>query len=376
MYVKTLKKYGEDVDLLIERMKDQTFNMKKFCLAELNNIENAFMTERKEVLDSQRKEWDDKLEERRFKEIAFLEERFKRVEHNEIELNTMRVKDAEEYNEVKIKLETDIHILQQQFEQMKATYQLNQEKLEYNYQVLLKRDEENAKTKAQQKRKITKLQDNLTNLKKRLAKQIKQFNDENLQLSEDYKRVTDMFNDLQLKSKHFLGVDLKKFHDIWKMNEEQCKKMARNLLEADRLIHEHQLGLNWKVPDISFMSNIGPINGDEKLKSGKEFVTEILMSDNEDDEAFDEETTNLINNSDGQQVSGGVQQQDNENEAVENQENANYDNSAKSLNNGSLKQSKDKFREDGRNILLNLSKYTLRKIIMLICDEAVFERVF
>jgi dynein regulatory complex protein 1 len=208
------------------------------------------MNERKELLDGERKEWDDKIEERRFKEVAFLEERFKRVERNEIELNTMRVKDSEEYNEVKIRLETDIQILQQQFEQMKATYQLNQEKLEYNYQVLLKRDEENAKTKAQQKRKITKLQDSLTNFKKRLAKQIKQFNDENQQLSDDYKRVTDMFNDLQQKSKHFLGVDLKKFHDIWKMNEEQCKKMAQNLLQADRLIHEQQLGLEWRLPDM------------------------------------------------------------------------------------------------------------------------------
>jgi hypothetical protein len=39
LYVKTLKKYGEDIDLLIERMKDQTFNMKNFYMDELNNIE-------------------------------------------------------------------------------------------------------------------------------------------------------------------------------------------------------------------------------------------------------------------------------------------------------------------------------------------------
>lgn len=133
---------------------------------------------------------------------------------------------------------------------MKATYQLNQEKLEYNYQVLQKRDEENAKTKAQQKRKLTKLQDVLTMLKKKLAKQIKVFNDENQQLAEEYKRVTDMFNDLQLKSQHFLGVDLQKFHDIWKMNEDQCKQLGNNLLEADRIINEHQLGLNWNLPDV------------------------------------------------------------------------------------------------------------------------------
>ena len=46
-------------------------------------------------------------------------------------------------------------VLQQQLQQMKATYQLNQEKLEYNFQVLKKRDEENTITKSQQKRKIT-----------------------------------------------------------------------------------------------------------------------------------------------------------------------------------------------------------------------------
>ncbi len=139
--------------------------------------------------------------------------------------------------------------MEQQLQQMKATYQLNQEKLAYNYQVLQKRDEENAKTKAQQKRKITKLQDALTNLKKKLVVQIKKFNDENQQISEEYKRVTDMFNDLELKSKHFLSVDLKKFNDIWEMNESQCKEIAVNLLDADRIIHEQQLGILWKSPD-------------------------------------------------------------------------------------------------------------------------------
>ena len=48
-----------------------------------------------------------------------------------------------------------LQILEQQLQQMRATYQLNQEKLEYNFQVLKKRDDENTITKSQQKRKIT-----------------------------------------------------------------------------------------------------------------------------------------------------------------------------------------------------------------------------
>ena len=109
-YVKALKKYAEEIDLLIERMKDQTFNMRKFYLDELENIENAFIGERKELLDKHRKEWDEKMHERKHKEVAFMDERFKRVERNENELNVLRVKDAEEYNEVKIKLETDVQV--------------------------------------------------------------------------------------------------------------------------------------------------------------------------------------------------------------------------------------------------------------------------
>ena len=53
------------------------------------------------------------MEERRTKEVAFLEERFKRVEKNENELHMLRVKDAEEYNEMKVKLETDVQVRKQ-----------------------------------------------------------------------------------------------------------------------------------------------------------------------------------------------------------------------------------------------------------------------
>ncbi len=101
--MKALKKYSEDIDLMIERMKDQTTNMKRFYLDEIIAIEDAFVSERKELLDRHRKEFDEKMEEKRNKEVAFLNERFKRVERNETELHSLRVKDAEEYNEMKVR---------------------------------------------------------------------------------------------------------------------------------------------------------------------------------------------------------------------------------------------------------------------------------
>ena len=77
--------------------------------------------------------------------------------------------DAEDYNILKIKLETEIQTLEQQLEEMRATYQLNQEKLDYNYRVLVERDSENTSTIKQQKKKLTRMADVLSSLKAKCA---------------------------------------------------------------------------------------------------------------------------------------------------------------------------------------------------------------
>lgn len=46
------------------------------------------------------------------------------------------------------------------------------------------------------------LQDILTNLKNKLKKQEKNYRDENVTLTEEYKRITEQFKELQKKSKY------------------------------------------------------------------------------------------------------------------------------------------------------------------------------
>ena len=62
---------------------------------------------------------------------------------------------------------------------MRATYQLNQEKLDYNYRVLVERDSENTNTIKQQKKKLTRMADILSTLKARYAREEKRFKTEN-----------------------------------------------------------------------------------------------------------------------------------------------------------------------------------------------------
>ena len=80
-----------------------------------------------------------------------------------------QVSDAQDYNALKIRLESDRQNLERHMEVMLATYQLNIEKLDYNYRVLVERDHENGVTINQQKRKIARQRDLLTTLKARCA---------------------------------------------------------------------------------------------------------------------------------------------------------------------------------------------------------------
>lgn len=248
-YVKDLKKQAEDIDLIIERMNAQIKNLQKAYREELSKIDQAFESERIECLEKHHQEWEGLMQQRSNKEVEFLKEAEQRVDDFASQLQHLRVQDAEEYNMVKIKLETDVQVLEQQLQAMRATYQLNGEKLDYNFQVLKKRDEENTITKNQQKRKITRMQDTLNNLKSKLAKQERQFKEENQNLADDYKRITDQFKELQKKSKHFQATDTKKFIDVWVMNEEEAIELARNVLAEDEIIFTQQLGLDWTPPE-------------------------------------------------------------------------------------------------------------------------------
>lgn len=90
-----------------------------------------------------------------------------------------------------------------------------------------------------------------------------------------------------------MATDAKQFNDVWRMNEEEAKKLVHKILEQDRIFHEVQMGIPWDPPDVSvnsstcslhsfapkilisfvlfcrkFMDNVGPILSDAAKRSG------------------------------------------------------------------------------------------------------------
>ncbi|CAE1300921.1 DRC1 [Acanthosepion pharaonis] len=109
-YVKDLKKQADDIDLLVERMEEQLKTQNKSLRDELDLIERAFLSEREETLELHKKKWEEKLDYRRMKEQEYLEARQKRVNDFEEQIHQVRLQDAEEYQQVKIKLETEVQV--------------------------------------------------------------------------------------------------------------------------------------------------------------------------------------------------------------------------------------------------------------------------
>lgn len=60
---------------------------------------------------------------------------------------------------------------------------------------------------------------------------------------------------MQDKFCHFGKVDVSKYNELWHMQQQEACGLVRQLLAADRVIHEQQLGWQWQPPDDSlFMS--------------------------------------------------------------------------------------------------------------------------
>ena len=67
-------------------------------------------------------------------------------------------------------------------------------------------------------------------------------------MTEDYKKFTKQFKELQNKFKRFEKSDENRFNEIWIMNENEVRALIQKIIQADRVIHVQQLGIPWTPP--------------------------------------------------------------------------------------------------------------------------------
>merc|ERR1719436_2365728 len=157
---------------------------------------------------------------------------------------------------------------------MMSTYMLNKEKLEYNLQVLQERNKEHFAIQSSYKNRLNRLRETLNNLMFRSRTLDAKYKHQNGELTEEYKRLTRQFKDLQEKFRHFVQADETKFREVWEMNEQEVRGLIAKVLEADRLLHEQQLGHEWLPPKEEQLLQELDTFSEQGTSTGKSAATE------------------------------------------------------------------------------------------------------
>lgn len=256
-YVRALRQQAEDVETMLTQIRSEFKEMQSEYDKEIDAIEDAYLEERDKMIADHTADIDSLFDSRKNKEVYYKEAKQKREEQYQREIEDLTTKGADQYNKLKIELEMNIQTLKQQLEEIRATYQLNTEKLDYNYRVLTELDVEKNAELSRYKRRLTRLKDQLNHFSAKYAQMNALDAKTNNDLTDDYRRLTQKYKDLQAKFRHFEVADTQKFDEVWGMHEDEAKDLVDTLLKADKVLAEQQLGWRWKAPDMLSLANKG-----------------------------------------------------------------------------------------------------------------------
>ncbi|CAL1676124.1 unnamed protein product [Lasius platythorax] len=248
-FVNDQKNQNEDIDLLINRMDNQTNIMTKAYRRELSLINDVIESERKVLLENMTEKWEALYKKLQEDSLAGLDRRKEIMREYEEEMKRVIVEHQEEFRAQKISFELEIQKLRQEVQSTKALCFMNIEKLDYSYAVLKRREDENAIVKNQQKRRINKLQDVINALKKNYAELEENTRFEIERLTDQVIKAHKNILDLVKKSNHFTSINDKKYMQIWDMNAKNANELLDKILTIDKIIYEEALGLEWNPPE-------------------------------------------------------------------------------------------------------------------------------
>ena len=257
-FIKGLSQQRLDIDALLTRMAAQFSELRDAYADELAAVEAAFVKEREDLLTGNKADMDAVFDARRRAEGKFADEKLQREDKNAAEIYAIQAADLENYQKLKVKLETDVAILEQQLEHMKFIYLLNTEKLEYNYRVLTERDNENKAALASQKARLGRLRASLAKVQVDYESSDHKFKVKNDGLTKEYQRATRSYRELQEKFRNFEAANAARYAAVAKVHEEEIHSLSTRLVTADRVITEQLLGLPWNPSSSSSSSAAAP----------------------------------------------------------------------------------------------------------------------
>lgn len=162
-----LKQQG-DIQSLIERIDEQIDVMKSVYLDHLELLHHSIDTERRTFKLYHSNEWQNLYNVRIFEGAQYLSDLLERNENYHGEMVFTQLEHEEINRKMRIQLDKDNDLVQQNLQRARAEIELNTEKLHYNYYVLQKRAAENIFVRNKQKNRLIKMRTCISMLRKRI----------------------------------------------------------------------------------------------------------------------------------------------------------------------------------------------------------------
>lgn len=227
--------------------------LRRAYTTELYLMENVILFERDLLIKANDQKWEDLYKQRDELETANIDLRYVNDQKHIQNMIKLRIDHEESYRKTRILLETDINKLEQELECIKALCLMNSEKLDYNYQILAKRENENLIIKSQQKRRINKLSDLINVYKNNISEYTNKSAVEMKRLNEQVFSLRKGVRDTEEKLKYFSKTNDSKYKQIWNLNYKKAEYLLKRILKVDCLLYEQQLGKTWNSPEVQLL---------------------------------------------------------------------------------------------------------------------------
>lgn len=252
-YVQDQDKQNSDIQCLVERIDNQIEVMKHAYREHLELLEETITEERNELRKHACKKWETMYINRESNEELKLRKEKDKREYQAQEIEDLQLEHEELTRATRIRLEIDNQALEIELQKTKANILLNSEKLDYNYQVLRKREDENIIIRSQQKRRLARLYETIAGLRKKIREKTLTSTHEIEKLTAEVVKLHAAIVDLEKKADLFTEINDKKYQDVWQMNYEECLKQLDKVLTIDKTLTEQQLGMEWHEPDLNLL---------------------------------------------------------------------------------------------------------------------------
>ena len=161
-YMQMLSRHEQDVTAVCSDMATAAANFRTQCDTHLSRLAALMQEERLALLQRFQSELDVLYERRKRMELGRLDTKISRERKEEKELDELRARDTEDYYALKVELEGSIAVFEQQLEDMRNMYNLNAEKLDYNHNILMERDNDNRLTLDSYRNRIRKMKETVS----------------------------------------------------------------------------------------------------------------------------------------------------------------------------------------------------------------------